>query len=95
MSNGACVLAHETAASLPRARIARTRPSYLHGGFLFELIDVDGPRPGSCLAQCHADAQLRDSRYHLLNNPARDVEQSIRACLRDKGRRQGYAVTDY
>jgi hypothetical protein len=95
MPNGAVSPSTDVRESRPRARIARTRPSYLHGDFLFELIDVTGPRPGFCLATRQAEAQRRDGGYHLLTSPGHDVEQHIRDCLRDVGRQRGYVVSDY
>jgi hypothetical protein len=79
---------------LPRARIAVTRPAFLKGDFLFELIVVDGPRSGQCLARVevkNTKALEVTRRYRPTTPEASRTRQSFRAI----GTQAGFSVTDF
>ena len=77
-----------------RARIAMTRPPFLNGNYLFELIDVDGPRPGSLLAQAEVGSIKTSAGAQSAHPISRDVAKA-RAELRAIGEQRGYTVTDF
>jgi hypothetical protein len=79
---------------LPRARIAMTRPGFLQGKYLFELIAVDGAHPGQRLA--HLEVGIPTAAAGALTaQPRSAANAQARAQLRAIGREQGYTVTDF
>jgi len=77
-----------------RARIAMTRPPFLNGNYLFELIDVDGPRPGQLLGQVEVGSIKTSGGAQAAHPISRDVVKA-RAHLRALGEQNGYTVTDF
>jgi hypothetical protein len=94
MNGRASRLAPKELAPLPRARIAMSRPAFLNGAFLFELIAVDGPRRGQCVASIEVTSIPGPSGGRL-SSPTLLEATNARQSLRAIGEQGGYAVADY
>jgi hypothetical protein len=71
-----------------------TRPAFLNGNYLFELIDVDGPRPGHLLAEVKVASVKTSAGAPGAHPLSRDVAKA-RAQLHAVGEQCGYTVTDF